>query len=182
MLSVLCTRPTAALLLTREFPLESPCKDSAFLAFFLRNFWSIFFLNSVGGTLVTTDVTSHVRPQAFHGWLLSCCVPARLREASPLLAGPVPRCACPESVAPAAIPGCPAADPVCNEELEGREGAAGAGLRCWHCQECRPSALALRSAAFLCGLKNCEIYRGKNGQASFLRTSSAILQTLGAPK
>lgn len=72
----------AALLLTKEFPLESLCEDSAFLAFFLRNFWNILFINSVGSTLVTTDVVSHVHPQAFHGWLLSCCVPAGLRGAA----------------------------------------------------------------------------------------------------
>lgn len=48
----------AALLLTKEFPLESPYEDSAFLAFFLRNFLNISVINSVGSTLVTTDVAS----------------------------------------------------------------------------------------------------------------------------
>lgn len=201
---------TAALLLTKEFPLESLCEDSAFLAFFLEKFLE-YFINSVASTLLTTHVASHVRPQAFHGWLLSCCVPAQLHGATtavPLVpqhdagrAAPQP---CDTLYLPREhgtstdlwLPGCGS----------GRRGGAGvprwpmapvgkggdravdAGLqhhvlpkRCLRCRERCPSARPLGSTKFLCSLKKCEVYR-KKGQTSFLQTSSAILETLNTLK
>ena len=150
---------TAALLLTKEFPPESPCEDSAFLAFLLRNFWNILFINSLGSTLVTIDVASCVCPQAFHGWLLSCRVLARLCGAASaallvcaaacsrkppcsmvlaaLLLGPVLHGTCLQNMALALISGCPAVNLVCKKCQYGpfpgggkrREHAVDVGLR-----------------------------------------------------
>lgn len=87
MLSMFCNvsdspRAHSSAAADQSFLLSHRVKTQLFWLFFLENFWNILFINSVGSTLVTTHVASHVRPQAFQGWLLSCCVPAQLCEAA----------------------------------------------------------------------------------------------------
>lgn len=137
----------AALLLAKEFPLESPCEDSAFLAFFLRNCWNILFINSVGSTLVTTDVVSTFVHKLFMGGFCpALCQPAFVeRQRQPqsfrsqkpprgtvlavLHLSPVPCCTYLENMALAPISGCPAVDLVCKEELKCQDGPFPKGER-----------------------------------------------------
>lgn len=109
-----------------------------------------FILNAVGGTLETTDVTSHACPQPF----LSCWVPAWLCGVTVLC----PLCSaaacsltpvahpghaassCLHNVALALIPGCPAMDLGCREGLQCQVGpfsrAKGAGAAVGAAQLC----------------------------------------------
>lgn len=108
MLSLFCNvsenpQLAAALLLTKAFPLESPCEDSAFLPSSLRNVLNTLVNNSVGSTLVTTDVASSSACQlsvggfssaAHAGGVLCRAVPQESGAPScPLAHPPAPSCA-----------------------------------------------------------------------------------------